>query len=61
MYEPITLKVGGDYSGRTCRYKTIRFTGRLLQISESRYATTSLYKWLERGYLSQFALAMSRW
>ncbi len=51
MPEPIIVEIGGDSGDGKCRYQTIGFTGRLLQVSESRYATISLYEWSDRGYL----------
>ncbi len=51
MHKLIIVEVGGDSGNDTSRYQAIGFTGRLLQISESRYATTSLYEWADRGYL----------
>ncbi len=52
MHELIIVEVGGDSGNGTCRYQTIGFTGRLIQVSsESRYTTTTLYEWSDRGYL----------
>ncbi len=51
MHEPIIVEVGSDSGDGTCHYQTIGFTGRLIQVSESRYATTSLYEWSDREYL----------
>jgi hypothetical protein len=47
MHEPITVEVGGDPGDGTYRWQNVMFTGRLVQVSESGYTTTSLYEWLE--------------
>ena len=51
MHEPITVEVGGDPGDGTYRWQNVMFTGHLVQVSQSGYTTTSLYEWLDRGYL----------
>jgi hypothetical protein len=51
MHEPITVEVGGELADGTYDSEEVSFTGSLVQVYESDYTTTSLYEWLDRGYV----------